>query len=415
MTRRLFREEALEAQSQRALGDVIMSTPPGTRALTVVATLVIGALIVFACFGHYTRKAHVTGYLAPDKGLIKVYATATGTLIEKRIAEGQTVKKGQTLFILSTEHGSPETPAAQQAVIASLQQRHASLKTAFGNQSILDLNQRRNLEERLRGLESESKQLDSAMQTQTQRLASAEETAARYRELAAKGYVAQLQLREKIEQTLEQKSRLESLQRERIGLLRSVEDLRRQLQGYDLDASNRRAAIQRDIESLNQQLLEYESRRNVAIAAPADGTVTAILAETGQTAGPNAPLLSILPAETVLVAQLLVPSRAVGFIEQGQHVALRYQAFPYQRFGSARGSIKEIARTLISPGEAALPVPLHEPVYRVTVALHDQSIPAYRRKIALQSGMQLDADVWLDRRRIIEWVFDPIYSVTGRI
>src|SRR3569623_1037662 len=191
--------------------------------------------------------------------------------------------------------------------------------------------------------------------------------------------------------------------------------LRGELAGHAPEAANRRAAIARDIEALEQQLTEYESRRRVVITAPTAGTVTAILAERGQTAVPTAPLLSILPEQAVLEAQLLVPSRAIGFIEPGQRVALRYEAFPYQRYGSAQGRIKEIARTLITPGEVNLPVALREPVYRVTVSLDAQYIDADRQRLARQSGMLLDADVWRDRRRIIEWVFDPLYSVMGRV
>ncbi len=415
MLRRLFREEALNAQRERTLGDVIVSSPPTSYVFTIVAVLVMAALIVFACFGQYTRKAHVTGYLTPDKGLIKVYAPVTGTLVDKQVTEGQTVKQGETLFVLSTDHGSPETPAAQAAIIASLNERRDSFKTALLNQGEIDADQRHNLQERLRGFESELTQLDAALNTQTQRLASAEEIAARYRDLAARRFVAELQSREKIEQALEQQGRLEVLQRDRITLVRNLDELRRELAGYDLQAANRRAAIQRDIEALSQQLTEYESRRRIVISAPAAGTVTAILAERGQTAGPGAPLLTILPVQTELEAQLLVPSRAIGFIEAGQRVALRYQAFPYQRFGSAHGRVKEIAKTLITPGETTLPVQLDEPVYRVTVALSEQSIKAYRQELNLQSGMLLDADVWLDRRRIIQWVFDPFYSVMGKL
>lgn len=411
----LFRHEALEAQGERSFGTVIVSTSPSTYMFTAIALLIMGALIVFACFGHYTRKAHVTGYLAPDQGLIKVYVPATGTLVEKRVSEGQTVRQGDTLFVLSTDHGSTDTPASQQAVISSLKQRRDSLNSDLLNQDRISVNQKHRLQERLRGLENELAQLDSVLDTQTQHLASVEQTAARYGELAAKRFVAEAHVQEKREQVLEQKSRLESLRRERSALARNLGDARRELAGYDPQADSRRAAIERDVEALNQQLTEYEARRSIVISAPAAGTVTAILVERGQTAGPGAPLLTILPARAVLEAQLLVPSRAIGFIETGQQVALRYQAFPYQRFGSAQGRIKEIAKTLIVPGEAVLPVPLREPVYRVTVALQEQNIKAYRQELALQSGMLLDADVWLDKRRIIEWVFDPLFSLTGKL
>src|SRR3569832_193038 len=393
----LFRPEVMRAQSERALGDVVVSSSPTVSLFVGAAVLVLLALVLFASLGHYTRKAHVSGYLSPDEGLIKIYAPVTGVLIDKRVTEGQTVKAGEPLFVLSTDHGSPETPAAQAAAIASLTQRRDSLRTALHNQDEIDRNTQRRLQERLQGLEQEIAQVDAAARTQAQRLASAEETAARFRELAAKQYVSELQVREQREQALDQKGRLDSLLCVRIALVRTLDELRRELAGHAPEAANRRAAIARDIETLEQQLTEYESRRRVVIAAP------------------TAPLLSILPEQAVLEAKLLVPSRAIGFIEPGQRVALRYEAFPYQRYGSAQGRIKEIARTLITPGEVNLPVALREPVYRVTVSLDAQYIDAYRQRLALQSGMLLDADVWLDRRRIIEWVFDPLYSVMGRV
>jgi membrane fusion protein len=153
----------------------------------------------------------------------------------------------------------------------------------------------------------------------------------------------------------------------------------------------------------------------VVITAPADGTVTTILAQVGQSATPGTPLLSILPAGAELEAHLLVPTRAAGFIRQDQTVALRYQAFPYQRFGHYLGEVREVGRTILQPQEAALPLPVQEPVYRITVKLPAQRVQAYGQSLALQSGMVLDADIWVDRRRLIEWVVGPLLSVVGRV
>jgi multidrug efflux pump subunit AcrA (membrane-fusion protein) len=68
-----------------------------------------------------SSRAHVSGYLAPSKGLIKIYAPEVGTLIEKHAREGQRMKRGDALFVLSTERSSRETPEAQAAAIAQLQ------------------------------------------------------------------------------------------------------------------------------------------------------------------------------------------------------------------------------------------------------------------------------------------------------
>src|SRR3569623_1155496 len=165
MTRMLFREEAVAAQGERSLGDVMVAAPPGARLFTVIALLITVALIGYAYFGHYTRKAHVSGYLAPDQGLIKVHAPGTGTLIAKQVTEGQSVKQGDTLFILSTERGSPETPAAQQSAIESLVQRRDSVRGELLDQTRIDTDHKRNLQERLRCFEQELQQLDAALAT----------------------------------------------------------------------------------------------------------------------------------------------------------------------------------------------------------------------------------------------------------
>ena len=62
-----------------------------------------------------------------------------------------------------------------------------------------------------------------------------------------------------------------------------------------------------------------------------------------------------------------------------------------------------------------LPSTVQEPVYRVTVRLPRQAVQAYGQAMPLQAGMVLDADIRIDRRRLIEWVFDPLLSITGRI
>ncbi|MFO1298408.1 MAG: HlyD family secretion protein [Rubrivivax sp.] len=138
------------------------------------------------------------------------------------------------------------------------------------------------------------------------------------------------------------------------------------------------------------------------------------------------PLLVIVPAEHRLQAHLYGPSRAVGFARQGQRVVLRYEAFPYQRFGHHEGTVASISRTAVSPSD--LPPSLSslaspgtaggsgagEPLYRVVVDLGSQAVAAYGERLALQPGMTLEAEVSLERRRLYEWVLEPVRAMTGR-
>jgi len=55
-----------------------------------------------------------------------------------------------------------------------------------------------------------------------------------------------------------------------------------------------------------------------------------------------------------------------------------------------------------------------EPVYRITVRPARQSVTAYGDEVPLHPGMQLDADIALEKRRLYEWLLDPLYTITGK-
>jgi len=411
----LFRREAVDFASERPLGDVALIRPFSSAFLAAGGVILALALLAFAFWGEYTHKAHVAGYVAPTKGVIKVYPPSAATVVARQVKEGQRVTRGDPLFVLSTDHGSLTTPEVQAAAIAQLQQRRDSLRNDLTQQQSIAQIEQHSLAQRVSSMEQEAIQVKGQLATQRARVKSAEATVARHQALLAQKFVSEALMQQKQEELLDQQARLQALERNRVGLERDLGALRLEIGSSALKAETQRQSIERDISQLEQQVTEYEAKRALVIAAPADGIVTTVLAEAGQNATTTTPLLSILPADAELEAQLLVPSRSIGFISVNQTVALRYQAFPYQRFGTYRGRVIEISKTLINSGDTTLPVPLQEPAYRVTVTLDSQSVNAYQKQVLLQAGMLLDADVLLDHRRLIEWVFDPLYSLTRRI
>ena len=97
---------------------------------------------------------------------------------------------------------------------------------------------------------------------------------------------------------------------------------------------------------------------------------------------------------------------------------LRYQAYPYQKFGHQQGKVTQISRSALSSGELGALIgdaQSSEPFYRVTVALAKQAITAYGKPEQLKPGMLLEADVLGERRSLIEWVFEPLYSLKGKV
>jgi len=411
----LFRQEAIDFNRATLVGDALAARRLSFRLLTVFALASVVALAALVWWGEYTRKAHVTGYLAPSAGVIKVYAGQAGTLVEKHVSEGQKVRRGDTLFVVSTEQGSRDTPEAKATAIATIRKRQANLEREYETQTSIDRLQQRATRERLVGMDAELGQLRSTVTAQQQRVAGAERALSRYESLAAQRFLADVQVEQKREELLEQRARLHELLRAQAALERDINSLRRELESADLKGANERSKIERDKAQLAQELTEHESRRTLVLTATADGIATAVLGEHGQTVGAQSVLLSILPADAVLEAKLLVPSRAIGFIAAGDQVSVRYQAFPYQRFGSFKGRVTAIPRTMTAPNEAETPVALNESVYRVTVALDDQRVRGARIDVALQAGMLLDADIWLERRRLVEWLFEPLFTIAGRV
>jgi membrane fusion protein len=411
----LFRQEAIDARRLSLIGESLEAHPVSYPRLTAVSVGIVAALLLFACFAELTRKAHVRGYLAPSAGLIKVYAPNAGTLVERRVSEGQSVRRGDALFIVSTERASAQTAETQATAIAQIEQRLKNLQAERADQQRLADVQTTSLRDSITSQERELRELDDALALQQERAANAENIAKRHTELRERQFVSQISADEKHAGMLEQQSQLQALRRERTQLERQIRTQRQDLAAAEINARTRLSEIERQSLTLAQERTEYQSRRTLVITAPADGTVTAIAGEVGQTITDRTTLLAILPKNAELQAKLLVPSSSIGFIDIGDPVRLRYQAFPYQRFGSYPGEIVEIARTLMAPADLDIPVESKEPFYRVTVRLDAQAIEAAALKLPLQAGMQLDADISLERRRLIEWAIEPLQTVTKRL
>ena len=94
---------------------------------------------------------------------------------------------------------------------------------------------------------------------------------------------------------------------------------------------------------------------------------------------------------------------------------IEYDAFPHSRYGTYGGTITEIDEAVVTPQEQSAPVTQTESVYRVIVELDEQAITAYQQVIALRSDMTLQAHVIRDRRKIYEWIADPLLTVANRI
>lgn len=416
VNRPLFRDEALQAQQGPWLGRVRLVRPLSLDLVTVGVLLVAVAAAAFLSLAHYTRKSTVDGVLAPDRGLIRLVPAEASTVIERKVTEGQAVKSGDVLFVLALER--PRLLAEAQAEVRrSLTERQRSLQDAARQQEGLTAAQVAALDRRLQALEAEREQVEREMTLQQQRLALAQQAQGRLEALRNDQFISDAQVLSKKEEVLALQSQLQSLERQRIALGRERAQLEGERRSLPLLSRSAQGGIERDLAALTREAAEQDSERRLIIRAPQDGMLSAVLAEPGQSVSPASALASLVPRGAVLQAQLYAPSSAVGFVRPGQVVRLRLEAFPYQKFGQLDGRVVQVSRTPLASGELAAvgaqSARAGEALFRITVALDEAAVARWPQPLV--AGMRLQADVLLERRRLIEWLFEPLFGLQHRL
>lgn len=416
----LFRSQAVAHAAGSPLGRIVLARPPGWRALTLCACVVMLAIAAFITVGTYTRKAQVLGVLLPSAGLIRVVPAHAGVVAARHVQEGQAVRAGDPLFLISSERSDGSSASAERQISTLLRARRDSVAADRSQQQHQAAQKIQALRQRAGELAADVQRLESQLDLQSRRVALAQSTLQRFVRLADDSFVSSAQVHDKQAELLDQQQRLADLQRAQASLRREAIGVEAEIRDLQLQASRDEQATQRAVAALEQDLVENEARREVVVRAPQDGIVSAIAFDVGQAVGANQPLASLVPTGSALEAELYAPSRAAGFIRPGMPVLLRYQAYAYQKFGQARGTVREVAASAMRQDElplagVALSAAAGEPIYRVRVRLERQDVAVYGRALALRSGALLDASVLLERRRLSEWLLDPLYSALGRV
>ena len=414
----LFRSEALAHQQQKLLGEILLTRPLSMQILSWAAFCIALIIVGFVIWGEYTKKQRVVGVLMPDKGIIRIYPQQPGTVLALKVKEGDKVRKGQVLYLLTSERIGGGGQATQAALHQQLQAQRVSLQEETERQTRLNKSALMALQQRERGLRRELASIQQALTLNSQQIHLSNITLKRYKELANQHFLSAAQLQVRQEEHINQLMRRKDLEREQSNLQREIAVTTEELASIELKGQNQLAAIARSINEVDQSLLEVEAKREVQVIAPDDGVISAILAKPGQAVG-NSPLLTLLPTNSALEAELYIPSRAVGFIKPGKKVLLRYQAYPYEKFGQPQGVVTTVSRAPIPANELHYTLPnlpaSNEAYYRLEVAIPKQTITAYGKEEPLQAGMALEADVLLDTRKLYEWLFEPLYSLTSKV
>ncbi|MTW12359.1 HlyD family efflux transporter periplasmic adaptor subunit [Pseudoduganella eburnea] len=425
----LFRPEVAEAKSGNWMGSIRLTHPISGTLVALGSLLIAGTFIVFAVVGTVTQKARVAGLVIPIEGALAISTQQSGTLLHAFAKEGEQVAAGQVLFELSTErqqnNGELSTLIAQQLAVRreTLQsERMARISLAREKQQAID--------GRITNTETEANQLGSEIRLGLRRKSLAQQSVDKFETLHASGFVSQAQLQQKQEELIDTESRLSSLERSKTQLNSDLLNLRTQRKQLSEELETELAQFRRAEASLEQEVVQNQDRKRALIVAPQAGTVTALNFHVGQALTAGQSLATLVPGSPDglgMEANLYAPSRTAGFVMPGQKVLIRYQAYPYQKFGLQGGEIINISKTPFSPSE--LPPNIagtilgnvqhdgagpNEALYRIRVKLDSQFVQVYGEAQQIKPGMTLEADILQDQRKIWEWIAEPLLALSSR-
>ena len=410
----LYRSEALRHATRRLEGGILLPAP---LSVWVVGGALAGSL-VFAGWlvstASYARKETVMGWLSSEGGVVRVPAPRGGAIARLHVGEGDPIEAHGRLATLRLLDDGEAGGGAAALVTGLTEQRDAVRDEATATVRGLEVEVDRLAAQEM-FLEAELQDARAEVTLQERRVALAEQDLQRAAGLAELGLLSRSDREVKAAALFGARQRRASLMRTATAIEREISDVAGRLDAIPETAAAALSRAAVAVAALDERLTRAAMEIEYVVTAPIAGRVDALPVRVGQSVAPGASVAVIVPADAELIAELYVPSRAAGFVEAGQAVRIRYEAFPYQRFGSQVATVSEVSRTVLAPGETDIPgVQPQEPVFRVRGRLAAQQVDAYGAALPLRAGMLLAADIVVDRRTLLEWLLDPLYAVGRR-
>ena len=426
--------------------------PPAARAtLYAVAVLILGA-VLWASLAEIDEIVAAPGRLVTTAPSLVVQPLETAVIRSLEVAAGDTVHAGQVLARLDPTFTQADVGqlrarlAASTAQIARLEAEIAGRDYAPGPaageeerlQAALFAQRREHLDAELRGHDEHAAQIEAGIATSRRdqdmlaaRLDVLREIEAMRASLMAREVGSRITLLEARNQRLEAEASLAHLHSGLDELAHQLETVRAERQ--TAAAEFRRAALddlvrlRRERDAAAEELSKAERRRQlVELRAPADGVVLELAQRSvGSVVREAEPLVTLVPLDVPLEAEIMVPARDIGRLALGQEVRVKLDAFPFQRHGTAAGELRTLsedafARPGASGGAGGAAAGLSGSAagagatggdgafYRARVRLTAVALRDLPPSFRLIPGMTVVAEIRVGRRRVLSYFLDPL-------
>jgi HlyD family secretion protein len=417
-----------------------MPNPLGRKVLWTLLVLLAG-LVVWAVAGRLDIVAVAEGKLVPQTYVKIVQPAESGIVKEILVREGDRVRAGQVLMRMDTLI----TDADAKSIQADLERKRLSLRrvdaeladTAFQPRAGDPPHLAAEVQSQYRANRAA---FQAALAEERSRLAKAKQDLAaaieiqrkfadvlpHYREQEkafdklgkdgfAGGVLVSDKKRERIEKEQELATQVHMIESARAGVQESEmklvqidSDYRRQLHAERNDA-------QAAFDKLSQELAKQTHRKELLeLKATQDSVVKDLATHSiGTVVQPGTVLLTLVPENETLRAEVWLSNEDIGFVKQGQKVRLKFAAFPFQKYGMVEGEVEHIGADSVDPAAGAA-APAGKAgatpglTYKALVTLKATRLEADGERFPLSAGMQANAEILLGTRTVLEYLLSPV-------
>ncbi|MGO4894696.1 HlyD family efflux transporter periplasmic adaptor subunit [Flavobacterium sp. W21_SRS_FM6] len=417
----MFRKEVLKKNANYEFGDVIVLPKSSIYLSCLFLFFVVCSALIFISLNTYEKKERVTGYVLPDKGVLKVFVPRDGFIKTLSVQAGQRVNKGDILALVQSQIGDTDGQLQSDVMLSEFLNQLGYLKRELSNKMETITIEERRLKLFSKTLASEISILENQLKIELQKLNLAREDFLTIEDIGDKDYFTKADINRSQQAKLAIDAGVEQIKLLLVQKNSDLDQNRLELTQLKTISKENMLNYDRQHSLLSQQISQTKNNGLYTIKSPVNGTVSSLQVLAGNGIKAGMPLVSILPTNSSLIVKLAVSSRSIGFIQVGQEVRIRYDAFPYQRYGSYTGIVESITQNALTDSELAQTLGTSSSssadngmTYVVNVSLPSSGIAIKKRKISLQPGMSLSATIITEKQSLLEWLLDPLYTVTRR-
>lgn len=415
---------------------------PLPRLLLYLLLALVAAVIVWAAVGRLDIIAIAPGRIVPQNYLQIVQPAESGIVKELLVREGDRVEAGQVLARMDRRFSEADKRTLEnELAMKRLQLRRIDAELA-GTPLVTRANEPQELfaqvdaqfrarrRAHLDQLETERAQLRKGVQD----LRAAEEIAAKlerslpiaieqeqsYEKLVREGFANRLAYLEKQRERIGMEQDLKAQQFAIASLRATVEQATNRVaqfqSAYREALQNERVEAQAQLHRLRQELDKQTARFELQeLRAPQDGVVKDLATHTvGAVMQPGTVLLTLVPVNEPLQAEVWVGHEDAGFVRAGRPAKVKLAAYPFQKYGMVPGQVRRISpdATDASNGRgdrrAAAGGAASGSGYRALVSLEVAYLEADGKRYSLSPGMQVTAEINLGTRTVLEYLLSPV-------